>query len=35
MERSGKINAKLNSKEAALFCKLKPNDAFFLEKNIK
>lgn len=34
IERSGKINAKLNSKEAALFCKLKPNDALFLETTL-
>lgn len=34
IERSGKINAKLNSKETTLFCQLKPSDALFLETTL-
>lgn len=34
IERSGKINTKLNSKETSLFCKLKPSHALFLETTL-
>ncbi|WP_118987502.1 YifB family Mg chelatase-like AAA ATPase [Photorhabdus sp. CRCIA-P01] len=34
LKRCGKINAHLNSKETETFCKLKPNDAVFLEETL-
>lgn len=34
LKRCGKINAHLNSKETETFCRLKPNDAVFLEETL-